>query len=219
VNVPLATLLPCPNHPEESGGLGACGQCGRNFCGDCLVQLGGVPTCAGCKEERLSDLRTGALELDLAGAWTRFVAQLLDGLLFIVPSTVLFFLGFLYSFTPRFGPQPKPGDLAILGIRPQNGTWLPLLFTLLLMLGIVAYEALMLTARGQTLGKMAMGIKVVTAQGGTIRAAQAWGRALSRSVMNALYCVGLIDSAFIFTRSRRTLHDLIAQTMVVNWKR
>jgi uncharacterized RDD family membrane protein YckC len=219
MNVPVALLVPCPNHPQVTEGLGACSQCGRNFCGDCLVQLGGVPTCAGCKLERLSDIRTGVADVNFAGAWTRFAAQFIDGLLFIVPSTVLYFSGFLYSFAPRFGPPPRSEDLARFGIRPQNGTWLPLLFTVLLMFATVVYEALMLTARGQTLGKMALGIKVVTPQGGDIRGGHAWARAFSRSVMNALYFVGLIDSLFIFSGRRRTLHDRIAQTVVVTWKR
>jgi uncharacterized RDD family membrane protein YckC len=219
MNAPVAALVPCPNHPQVTLGLLPCGQCGRNFCGDCLVRLGGGPTCAGCKLERLSDIRSGVAEFDFAGPWRRFAAQLVDGLLFLIPSVLLFFSGLLYSFAPRFGPQPRGADFARLGIREQNGVWLPLLFTIFLMFSVVVYEALMLTARGQTLGKMALGVKVVTAQGGDIRAGQAWARALSRSVMSALYGLGFVDQLFIFTARRRTLHDRLARTVVVNWKR
>jgi uncharacterized RDD family membrane protein YckC len=77
---------------------------------------------------------------------------------------------------------------------------------------------MMLTAWGQTLGKMALGIKVVTLQGGDIRAGQAWARAGSRAAMNAFY-VGIIDVLFIFSAQHRTLHDRLAGTVVVNWKR
>jgi uncharacterized RDD family membrane protein YckC len=76
----------------------------------------------------------------------------------------------------------------------------------------------MLAARGQTLGKMAVGIKVVTPQGGDIRAGQAWVRALSGTLMALVY-LNYVDDLFIFTPRRRTLHDRLAKTVVVKWRR
>jgi uncharacterized RDD family membrane protein YckC len=210
MNAPLAALVPCPNHPLVTTGLGACGQCGKNFCGDCLVALGGVPTCAGCKQGRLSDLRSGVPELDLAGPWTRFAAQFLDGLVFLVPGAVLFFAGF-FLMVGSAGGTPNPA-------LPVAGAAFFLGFTFLAVVGVVVYEALMVSAYGQTLGKMALGIKVVTPQGGDVRAGQAWARAGSRAAMNTFY-VGIIDILFIFSLRRQTLHDRIAQTVVVNWRR
>jgi uncharacterized RDD family membrane protein YckC len=196
---PVAALVPCPNHPEVTEGLGACGVCGRNFCSDCLVRLGGVPTCADCKLERLSALRSGTEELNLASPGSRFLGQFVDGLLFSVP-----------AFTALF---------AVMGTRwilpGQKPSVVPWMVTGVLLVGTVVYEALMLTARGQTLGKMAAGTRVVTAQGGRITAGQAWLRASSRGVMNLLYCLGPIDALYIFSARHRTLHDRLAQTLVV----
>jgi uncharacterized RDD family membrane protein YckC len=191
-------------------------MCGRNFCGDCLVPLGGVPTCGDCKFERLASLRTGDTELNLAGPWRRFVAQFVDGLIYMVPGMVLWFSGvFLFAplsaFAPGAKPPVSPQDL-------QKWLWVPLFFFLVFSVAVVAYEALMLSAYGQTLGKMALGVKVVTPAGGDIRPGQAWVRAGSRSVMGALYCLGFIDILFIFSARHRTLHDRLAQTVVVNWK-
>jgi uncharacterized RDD family membrane protein YckC len=210
MNSPVATFVPCPNHPQVTLGLGACGQCGRNFCSDCLVRLGGVPTCAGCKQERLSELRSGAVELDLAGPWARFLAQFLDGLVFLIPGTVLFFSGFFLAARTLGQGSDAKAQWAV--------AFFAVLYVLLATVCVVVYEAMMLTAWGQTLGKMALGIKVVTLQGGDIRAGQAWARAGSRAAMNAFY-VGIIDVLFIFSAQHRTLHDRLAGTVVVNWKR
>jgi uncharacterized RDD family membrane protein YckC len=75
----------------------------------------------------------------------------------------------------------------------------------------------MLRDGGQTLGKKAMGIKVVTPQGNDITSGQAWLRAGSRVLMSFVY-VWILDVLFIFSEKRRTLHDRIAQTVVVNWR-
>jgi uncharacterized RDD family membrane protein YckC len=211
---PVATLVPCPNHPDITEGLGACGVCGRNFCGDCLVRLGGLPTCAECKLERLASLRSGA-ELPLAGAWTRFGAQFVDGLVFFIPTMLLYYTGFFFSPWSALVPPGTTPPKA----PPAGLLWLSVALTFTVMAAAVVYEALMLSKYGQTLGKMALGVKVVTPSGGDVRPGQAWTRAVSRSVMNALYCVGVIDVLFIFSASRRTLHDRLAQTVVVNWKR
>jgi hypothetical protein len=51
----------CPNHPDAAGPLHACSRCAREYCGDCVVLLGGQTICAACKEEQLRDLRTGVV--------------------------------------------------------------------------------------------------------------------------------------------------------------
>jgi uncharacterized RDD family membrane protein YckC len=200
VSAPVALLVPCPNHPEVSEGLTACATCGRNFCGDCLVSLGGLPTCADCKLERLSALRSGAEEMDLAGVGARFVGQFVDGLLFSIPSAVVLIA--MGGFTEWL--KPSTGFSVVV-----------LVLSGVLIFGTVAYEALMLTSRGQTLGKMAVGVKVVSAEGGPISAGQAWIRASSRGGMSLLYCLGPVDALFIFTARHRTLHDRLARTLVV----
>ena len=47
----------------------------------------------------------------------------------------------------------------------------------------------MLSSRGQTLGKMAVGIKVVTPEGQDIGAGQAWSRALVRQVFFSYFAL------------------------------
>src|ERR1043166_3448578 len=80
----------------------------------------------------------------------------------------------------------------------------------------IAYEALMLGARGQTLGKMAMKIKVVRPDGTAISKGQAWGRSFMRQILASCLSIFNYLPAF-FTKERTCLHDLVANTRVVNW--
>lgn len=189
----------CRNHVDVSEGVRRCNRCGASFCGDCLVDIGGKPYCATCKTEELLDVRSGIERgtLDLAGIGKRFVASMIDGLLMSIPIVIMFLI---------FG-------LAMATQARVNGAWN---FWFLIPAGIaVTYQALMLAARGQTLGKMAMKVKVVAADGTEISPGQAWGREITRAVLNFLYVVDYIPA--FFTKEKTTLHDLAAKTRVVNW--
>jgi uncharacterized RDD family membrane protein YckC len=79
----------------------------------------------------------------------------------------------------------------------------------------IAYQALMLAARGQTLGKMALKVKVVGADGSDLSTGQAWGREVMRAILGFLYIVDYLPAFFM--KEKTTLHDLVAKTRVVNW--
>jgi len=79
----------------------------------------------------------------------------------------------------------------------------------------VSYQALMLAARGQTLGKIALRVKVVNADGTDITASQAWGREVSRALLGLLCIVDYIP--LFFTNEKTAIHDMAAKTRVVNW--
>jgi uncharacterized RDD family membrane protein YckC len=71
----------------------------------------------------------------------------------------------------------------------------------------------MLQRRGQTVGKMALGVRVVTAEGGPISGKQAWMRTVLRLVLGT--CMGIDYLPAFFTHERTCLHDMIAKTRVV----
>ena len=80
---------------------------------------------------------------------------------------------------------------------------------------MILYEGLMLSARSQTLGKMAMHLRVVRADGSPISTGQAWGRASIRALMAS--CLSLIDYLpALFTNEKTALHDMAAKTRVIN---
>ncbi|MDT0304540.1 RDD family protein [Streptomonospora wellingtoniae] len=76
-------------------------------------------------------------------------------------------------------------------------------------------------AHGRTLGKAALGIRVVRRDGGPLRQGQSAGRAAIFGLPQAVPCLGglftLIDclSALADSESARTLHDRAAGTVVV----
>jgi uncharacterized RDD family membrane protein YckC len=192
--------MPCLNHPQIDLGLVRCGRCAAELCPDCAVGLGGVPLCGPCRTERLLDRLSGIPvdQLDLASISHRFVALLLDGLIVGLPALV-FTVGMIY-----------PTGLGRPGGFPPGFQMISLL---LLPLAVV-YHGWMLAARGQTLGKMALRIRVVNPDGAPLRAGQAWGRAVLQRLF--LSCLSVLDYLPAFLTPERTcIHDLLAKTRVI----
>ncbi len=197
----MEMVLTCRNHPDTVEGLRYCSRCGQAFCPDCLVTLHGNAYCATCKVEQVRDLTSGVDQnaLELAGIGRRFGALFIDQLILSVPV----FAGVIAIMAAAF-QNPN-----------FNPVWLQPAILLIIVLYVV-YEALMLAARGQTLGKMAMKIKVVRADGTPISTGQAWGRAFMRQILASCLAIFNYLPAF-FTKDRTCLHDLVANTRVVNW--
>jgi len=185
----------CRNHIDVSEGVRRCARCGSPFCQSCLVDIGGKPYCATCKSEEILDVRSGVQsgELDLASVGRRFGAEFVDGFVLMIPIIVILVA------TTVAAPANRFSNLGFI----------------LVSFAAVVYKALMLAARGQTLGKMAMKVKVVNVDGSPLSAGQAWGREIVRAVLGFLYIVDYIPA--FFTQQKTTLHDMAAKTRVVNW--
>ena len=161
----------------------------------------------------MRDLRSGVpfRELDMASIGRRFVAMFIDGLITVIPVMILAFLVLLPLglIETQTGAEELPPALAIFG-------------NLFVTLGAAAiyilYEGLMLASGGQTVGKKAMKVKVVTAEGGELTSGQAWGRAASRQILSIVPCLGLINYLVAFGQERTAIHDMMAKTRVVNWE-
>lgn len=203
--------MACAHHPEVEAGLERCERCAGSFCPDCFVVLRDRPYCAACKIELVRDLRSGIVPgtLSLASVGRRLLGLWVDGFVTGAASYAV--------LIPLMIPlvalsEPGPGGSA--GSEPGA---LPIVFMLVMypvLFGIpVVYEGFMLQRRGQTLGKILVGVKVVTPAGGPIGSGQAWGRAALKVVLGT--CMGIDYLTALFTRERTCLHDLIAGTRVV----
>jgi len=194
----------CQNHIDVTEGVRRCARCGGTFCGDCLVTIGGQPYCAVCKNEKVMDVQSGtdASTLQLATIGRRAGAIIIDNMVVGIPAWILFFV-----FAVALTPMMKGGGEAAFGFLFVG-------VILLVFVGFVSYEALMLTRNGQTLGKMALHIRVVRPDGSAISAGQAWGRALMRVVL--IHVLALLNyiPAFV-TKDKTCLHDMVAKTRVV----
>jgi uncharacterized RDD family membrane protein YckC len=128
--------------------------------------------------------------MDLATRLQRFLAALADGVILTVP----YLAGSLEAL-----PEP----LRLLG--------------LLASLALLIVQLVMVTKRGQTLGKKIVGIRIVlkdTQENGGFVV-----NVLKRGFLNGLLSLipgyFLVDSLFIFRGDRRCLHDMIAGTVVI----
>ncbi len=197
--------MACPYHPEIEAGLEPCERCGGAFCPDCFVVLRDRVYCAACKEQHLRDLRSGVRPgvLDLASIGRRLVGIWIDGFLTGLASYALV-LPLMF------------GIMAVSGTRsdePSGAAVVLMLLTYPIYFAVpIGYEGFMLQRRGQTLGKMALGVRVVTPEGGRISRGQAWGRAVLKVLLGG--CLGIDYLPALVTRERTCLHDMIAKTRV-----
>ncbi|UCH35603.1 MAG: RDD family protein [Armatimonadota bacterium] len=132
-----------------------------------------------------------AQHLDPAAPWRRFAASVLDTAVLLLWSAFIF--------------------LVAVALAPESAAGLPLPF--IGMASAVLYLTIGWAIWGMTLGKWALGIRVVTADGSRL----SWGRAAARTaaflVASAPLKAGL--AAILWDRGRRGWHDHIAATMVV----
>jgi len=195
-------MLPaCRYHPEVSEGVRHCGRCDLTYCSNCLVDISGLPHCHGCKNEELLDIRSGVdrTALSLSGIGKRFVALIIDWIVTGIPNWLLTSM-WQIAVPMMSGSSFNPSFFWI--YIPTFG--IPIL-----------YESLMLSNKnGQTLGKMAMNIRVVRPDGSPISTGQAWGRTLLRIVFGCLIIFDYVPA--FFTSEKTTLHDMAVATRVID---
>ena len=196
----------CTHHPTIETGLERCDRCGGTFCPDCYVVLRDAPFCAGCKVDYVRDLRSGIVPgaLDLASIGRRLGGLWLDGFLTSLASYAVLIPLMIVAGVTAAGNEGRADPVMTVAT----------LLTYPFIFGVpLVYEGLMLQRRGQTLGKIALGVKVVTPEGSSISAGQAWGRAALKVLLGS--CMGIDYLPALVTRERTCLHDMIAKTRVV----
>jgi uncharacterized RDD family membrane protein YckC len=137
-----------------------------------------------------------AADAPLAGAGARLAAVLLDSLVaMVVP---------LIAILATKGEDGEPSGIGM----AVAGLWL---------LGLVIYQLILLSTRGQTLGKKWLGIKIVKLDGGpvTFGIAVIMRAFVGQGLLGIIPFYGLIDPLFIFRADRRCIHDMVAGTKVV----
>jgi uncharacterized RDD family membrane protein YckC len=134
----------------------------------------------------------------VAGLAARASAALVDALLLLgLDAAVVYFTLRLCRLAPT--------EILVLPAAPLAA------FLVLLNGG---YLAMLTAGGGQTLGKMAFGLKVVSAAGGPARVGQSLLRALVLMAGTAAAGLGLLP--VLFDRERRALHDRVTDTRVIH---
>lgn len=132
-----------------------------------------------------------------AGFWKRFAAFVIDNLVLLIPSLIVgAILGLLMAFI--FSPSSTQIVGNLVGFLM---TWL--------------YYSLMESSGKQaTLGKMAVGIKVVDLRGEQISFARATGRFFAKIISAITFMIGYLMAGM--TRRKQALHDMVAGCLVIN---
>ena len=138
----------------------------------------------------------------------RLGAVLLDGLSNLVWLLPIVWAGSMVDGV-RHGTKPS---------APMIGV---MLIGFALLVALIVLNGVLLHRHGQTLGKRALDIAIVRTDGSRMGLTRfIFIRSLPTGLLGAIPYVGglatLVDSLMIFGRERRCLHDLIADTIVVD---
>lgn len=169
----------------------------------------------------MPDLPTAAPHSELAGRGERLLAALIDQVVsttLCLPGIIMISLACLRagtSFLTILMANDLPKLAEVSGIGPCVSV---------LSVGVFIYVSIqtwMLVTRGQTIGKRAMEIRIVTIEEEAlpIFAKICFLRAVVPAMLNAVPLLGiffrLTDYFFIFREDRRCIHDIIAGTKVI----
>ena len=81
------------------------------------------------------------------------------------------------------------------------------------MIGWLYFALMESSERGATVGKMALGLRVVTSNGQRLSFMNATGRYFAKIISAIILGIGFLMIAF--TDKKRGLHDMIASTLVI----
>jgi uncharacterized RDD family membrane protein YckC len=137
----------------------------------------------------------GSAQVAYGGFWIRLVAYIIDAILLSIAVGVVGAVAGINFFDPDFETYNASANF------------------ISLLAGWLYFALLESSERGATVGKMAMGLRVVTDQGQRLSFLNATGRYFAKIISALILCIGFIMIAF--TDRKRGLHDMIAGTLVI----
>jgi uncharacterized RDD family membrane protein YckC len=228
---PPAPPIPAPPMapPPPAAEVRYCAECGRPYQAYELSMVGSVAVCSMCRPTVMQRMNPNPFQpaaqpfnqpfmqpvmaggRRYAGFWIRFVARFIDGILVGIVSFVILipltFLGIggasmLNTRDPATALAALPALMGVIGIS----------FILRIAL-FAAYEIYFVSSRGATPGKMALGLKVIRADGGPVSAGLATGRFFGLFLSGIILYIGYIMAGF--DPEKRALHDRLCETRVI----
>ena len=151
---------------------------------------------------------------------SRFGAKFIDGLCWTVPFVPSYLTAWptIVAGAKAAGGQSRMGLVGVWAILAGTGT--AFYIGALLVLALIVITAVLVNRNGQTIGKKAMGIKIVRTDGSRATLVRIFGlRYLITTLLSFIPALGslyvLVDILFIFGKPQRCIHDYIADTIVV----
>jgi uncharacterized RDD family membrane protein YckC len=178
--------------PGEASTI-TCPNCHSTVSTDDLTQMGQAQICVMCKDQYVQRIREGldphGLDVRYGGFWLRFCALFLDGIILNLIQLPLRFL--------------LPGGL--LSLSYFLGLTIAFAYQILFV-GNPKTQA--------TPGKLAVGLRIIRADGGSMTYAHAAGRYLG--TMLSAFALGIGYLMCIWDDEKRCLHDRICNTRVIH---
>ena len=167
------------------------------------------------------------IQFNYAGFWKRFVAFIIDQIAINIVTTILI-IPFLLFFGLSLLPFTHLGEMSkftATSLSLQNSTELVgvlagivltlVLFSVASLILQWLYYALMESSSKQaTLGKMALGIKVVDLNGDRVSFGKATGRYFGKIISGLILYIGFFMAGW--TIKKQALHDIMAGCLVIN---
>lgn len=150
------------------------------------------------------------VEAPLAGRMARLLATLIDGAIVGVLAGIA---GGAGAASAAMAANSDSGEVGV------GAFILPGIMGLLI-LAVLIVQLVLLVKDGQTLGKKAMGIRIVSQKTGQNEGfvPNVLLRAIVNGVLSGIPFYSLVDILLIFRDDRRCLHDMLAGTVVVQAK-
>lgn len=189
-----------------------CVMSGKRYPRREMMQYEGKWVSAEHREAFLQRLREGvALPVEsvvpgpygYAGFWRRFLAAVVDGLILAVVG--MFFggtIGGIWGATGTLDPN-DPGSFIAMQLVVQA-------VSIVIAIG---YDVLFIRKFDATPGKMALGVKVLRADGSKLSVGRIIGRYFAKILSGIILAIGYIMAAF--DDEKRGLHDRICDTRVI----
>jgi uncharacterized RDD family membrane protein YckC len=186
---------------EVPGVVGLCSQCEEAQLHSEMVRFGADWVCANCKERYTQRLREGTLgrQMVYASVWARVGAVLIDGLILW---GVQMAIQVAYTRTGAL----RTSDFSTL-------TQQYIILQLVSLVTSATYQVSFVYQFGGTPGKLALGCRIVTADGAKLSLNRAIGRYFAS--MLSVFTLGIGYLMAAFDEERRTLHDRICDTRVI----
>ena len=150
-----------------------------------------------------------------AGFWKRFLAYIIDAIVLSIVSMILVIPFFIMAGIGAMGSDSDYGNGAgVAMMMAMLGGYILIAILLVMVAGWLYYALMESSAKGATLGKMALGIKVTDMNGNRISFGRATGRYFGKIISGLIIYIGYIMAGF--TQQKQALHDIMAGCLVIN---
>jgi uncharacterized RDD family membrane protein YckC len=144
------------------------------------------------------------------GFWIRFAAYIIDSLVIGIPLQIINMVIQAVLGAGLQATSSSSGPSAVAGGAAMGMIFGLLAFNLVVTIG---YYVVMESKKGGTLGKLALGLRVVDENGMYISTGQAVGRFFAKILSGCILYIGFIMAGF--DPKKQSLHDKILHTYVI----